>query len=131
MRKDDEAQYSAAEPSEPGEGREYTQFIEERFGRNLDINLAANAKLAIRRRIAGSLVANVGLEEAINSNTQSEPSTRMKGLSEDDVYLYPCGMSAIFNIHRTLMVARGCMKSICFGYELLPFKFARRLADVS
>ncbi|KAH0543994.1 hypothetical protein FGG08_001761 [Glutinoglossum americanum] len=49
------------------EGREYSQFIEERFGRNLDLSFVQNAKLAIRRRIAGSLTADVDLKEAINT----------------------------------------------------------------
>lgn len=101
------------------EGKESVQFVEERFGRNLDISLAANAKLAIRIRIAGALTANVDLKEALEL---SEPPTRTEhvaGFSENDVYLYPCGMSSIFNTHRVLMAIRGQMKSISFGFPYI------------
>ncbi|KAL1983082.1 hypothetical protein VTN96DRAFT_495 [Rasamsonia emersonii] len=95
------------------EGREYAQFIEERFGRNLSTSLANNAKLAIRRRIAGSLTANVELSEALESTSSGG---RIAGLTENDVFLFPTGMSSIFNTHQNLMVARGPLKSICFGF---------------
>ena len=39
----------------------------------------------------------------------------MSGFSVDDVYLYPSGMSAIFNVHRILRLARGEMKSLSYG----------------
>lgn len=95
------------------DGRDYAQFIEERFGRNLSTLHASQAKLAVRKRIAGVLTADVELPEALEA-TSSEG--RVAGISEDDVYLYPSGMSAIFNSHQTLMNARGSMKSICFGF---------------
>lgn len=95
------------------EGREYAQFIEERFGRNLSTCLADNAKLAIRRRIAGSLTANVELSEALQSTSSGG---RIAGLTENDVFLFPTGMSSIFNTHQNLMVARGPLKSVCFGF---------------
>ena len=97
------------------ESKDCVRFVEERFGRNLDLSLASNAKLAIRRRIAGALTANVDLHDALEL---SQPPARMehvKGFSEDDVYLYPCGMSAIFNTHRNMMICRGQMKSISYG----------------
>jgi cystathionine gamma-synthase len=104
-------------PSSSGntESRESSQFLEERFGRNLDVSFVDNAKSAIRRRIAGSLVEEVDLTAA------SSPGTDLKmrgdlGLSEFDVYLYPCGMSAIFHTHRILLEARGPLKSISFGF---------------
>ena len=98
-----------------GEGLEYSQFVEERFGRNLNSKLAANAKLAIRRRIAGSLMADVDLPDALDLHSGRESARQVKGFSDDDVYLYPTGMSAIFNSHRTMLAARGEMKSIMFG----------------
>jgi cystathionine gamma-synthase len=97
------------------ESRESSQFLEERFGRNLDVSFVENAKSAIRRRITGSLVGEVDLT--------ATPSTKMDsnmrgvvGLSEDDVYLYPCGMNSIFHAHRVMMEARGQLKSISFGF---------------
>ena len=97
------------------DGREYSQFIEERFGRNLSTSLADKAKLAVRRRISGVLTADVELNEALEKS--SSPSEgRMAGLTEDDVFLFPTGMSAIFTMHQILTFARGPMKSVCFGF---------------
>ena len=97
------------------ETRESTQFLEERFGRNLDISFVDNAKLAIRRRITGSLMGEVDLA--------AEPSPKMTSnmrgvvdLSDDDVYLYPCGMNSIFQTHQLMLEARKPMKSISFGF---------------
>ena len=95
--------------------QDYAQFVEERFGRNLDLSLAANAKLAVRRRIAGSLTANVDLPEAIAMPNEAAAVRKVQGFSEDDIYLYPCGMSSIFNTHRIMLKARGPLKSISFG----------------
>lgn len=95
------------------ESGESAEFIEERFGRNLNASLANNAKLAVRRRIAGSLTANGDLPEALETVSLH---SRIPGLTEDHVYLFPSGMSAIFNTHRMLMSARGPLKSICFGF---------------
>ena len=97
------------------ERKDSVQFVEERFGRNLDVSLAANAKLAIRRRIAGALTANVDLQEALEMSKAPTRNAQVEGFSEDDVYLYPCGMSSIFNTHRTLMACRGLKKSISYG----------------
>ncbi|QKX64406.1 uncharacterized protein TRUGW13939_11580 [Talaromyces rugulosus] len=100
-------------PSNPPEGREYAQFIEERFGRNLSSALADDAKRAVRRRIAGSLTSNADLSEAL----ESKPSHgRVEGLTEDDVFLYPTGMTSIFSTHQNLLSAWGDKKSICFGF---------------
>jgi len=97
------------------EGKYLVQFVEERFGRNLDMSLAAAAKLAIRRRIAGSLTEDVELPDALNTPGRPEAVREVQGFSEDDIYLYPTGMSSIFNTHQTLLQARGQMKSISFG----------------
>lgn len=34
---------------------------------------------------------------------------------EQDIYLYPTGMSAIYNAHRTLLAAKGNLKSVSYG----------------
>lgn len=98
-----------------GEVQDPTQFVEERFGRNLDISLTRNAKLAVRRRIAGSLTEDVGLSEALTLERDLKRTRQVAGFTEDDVYLYPCGMSALFNSHRNMMTAKGQLKSIVFG----------------
>lgn len=97
------------------ESRESTLFLEERYGRNLDVSLVENAKSAICRRIAGSLVGEVDLSTELGPKQPSN-SRGVAGLSEDDVYLYPCGMNSIFNTHRILLEARGPLKSIVFGF---------------
>lgn len=94
-------------------GVDCSQYVEERFGRNLDTAFIDSAKLAIRRRIAGTLKSNVGLKDAMGLS--SEGGRLSEGFSENDVYLYPTGMSAIFNTHRLLLAARGPKKSVCYG----------------
>ncbi|KAK7428654.1 Cystathionine gamma-synthase [Neonectria magnoliae] len=102
-------------PKEPEESLESSQFLEERFGRNLNLSMVERAKSAIRRRIAGALAHEVDLNNgplpSLASNTRG-----IQGLAEADVYLYPCGMNAIFNAHRALLKAREPRKSINFGF---------------
>jgi cystathionine gamma-synthase len=97
------------------EAQDSTQFIEERFGRNFELQFAEKAKSAVKRRIAGSLTADVPLEDALELEQDQARKRDVAGFSEDDIYLYPCGMNAIFNAHRTLLAARGAMKSVMYG----------------
>lgn len=94
------------------------QFVEERFGRNLDVAFAANAKLAVRKRIAGSLAADSELPHSLDERGDDlrERTRDVPGFSVEDVYIYSCGMNAIFNAHRYFRLARGEMKSIMFGF---------------
>lgn len=97
------------------DSEETSRFVEERFGRNLDISLVERAKVAIKRRIAGTLTTDVDVGN--HPLPQAEPSNRgVHGLSEQDIYLYPMGMNAIFNMHRLLLSSRGSYKSISFGF---------------
>jgi cystathionine gamma-synthase len=97
------------------EGKDSTLFVEERFGRNLELQFTANAKLAIRRRIAGSITAD-GALEASNLGKDEKSTGHIGGHSEEDIYLYSCGMNAIFNTHRSLLTAKGSqLKSISYG----------------
>ena len=97
------------------ENRDFAQYIEERYGRNLTPQGAKNAKLAIRRRIAGSLVDDLDLPEAIAISAESRTERNVGDFTVDDVYLYPSGMSSIFNTHQTLLAARGLLTSVSFG----------------
>jgi len=99
-----------------GETRDPAQYVEERFGRNLDFSLADKAKLAIRRRIAGALTADVDLKDALEMQRETSTPRQVSGFSEDDVYLFPTGMSSIFNAHQAILAARGELKSICYGF---------------
>lgn len=104
---------SSSENSE--EASESSRFLEERFGRNLDLTQVAKAKSAIRRRIAGSLSGEADMNDESKSNAKSN-SRGMECLDETDVLLYPCGMNAIFNAHRALLATLGSHKSISFGF---------------
>lgn len=105
--------------STEGEVQDPVQFVEERFGRNLNLTMTNNAKLAIRRRIAGSLTADVGLTEALALDVEQATTRNVPGFSEDDVYLYPTGMSSIFNTHRNIMQAKGQLKAVVFGFPYI------------
>ncbi|KAI0597177.1 pyridoxal phosphate-dependent transferase [Biscogniauxia sp. FL1348] len=101
--------------SESADSFESLRFLEERFGRNLDMSLVNNAKSAIRRRIAGVLTTDLDLSSkslpAMESNARGLTNFR-----EDDIYLVPCGMNAIFTTHQALLRAREPRKSINFGF---------------
>lgn len=100
-----------------------TRYVEERYGRNLDLSLAPLAKLAMRRRIAGVLRETPGQAIPVETieGVDGEESTRgVVGLTEKDVWLYPCGMSAIWHAHQLVMGAKERQgmevgKSVCFG----------------
>ncbi|KAL6852839.1 Cystathionine gamma-synthase [Amphichorda felina] len=97
------------------ESQESNRFLEERFGRNLDLSLVGRAKSAIRRRIAGAVAGEVDVAE--DHLPAMTPNSRgLHNLREDDVYLFPAGMNAIFNAHRALLAARPNLKSINFGF---------------
>ena len=107
--------YDSPHTNGQAESRESSQFLEERFGRNLDIGFVEHAKSAIRQRITGSLIGEIDLATEPNTDVTSN----MRGvaeLSESDVYLYPCGMNSIFMTHQMLMKARSPLKSISFGF---------------
>ncbi|KAK9449261.1 pyridoxal phosphate-dependent transferase [Limtongia smithiae] len=100
---------------ESDDSREFSTFVEERFGRNLDISFVKQVKIAVRRRIAGTLDDNLDISQSLH--VQPHSTTReVEGLTEDDVYLYPTGMSSIFNSHQILLVALEPRKSVCFGF---------------
>ena len=94
-------------------------YLEERYGRNLPLSAAQFAKRALRRRLAGVLLCDsvpschkkAGEEDLVVG-----PSTRgVTEVSENDVYLYPSGMSAIWSAHQLALSALPPAKSICFG----------------
>ncbi|OZJ01533.1 hypothetical protein BZG36_05502 [Bifiguratus adelaidae] len=104
---------------------DHMTYVEERYGRNLASPFADRCKVAIRRRIAGIVIESDAsaldhLQSSITLVGAEDNGHRGVGsLSEDDVYLFPCGMSAIFNTHRFLLGARGDRKSVCFGFPYI------------
>ncbi|KAH0537580.1 hypothetical protein FGG08_005646 [Glutinoglossum americanum] len=77
-------------------------------GAPLDLTAAAEAKQILRGRISRVLSSGI------------KPGDKAGVVQPSDVYLYPSGMSAIFNVHQALLAARGEDKrSICFGFTYL------------
>lgn len=91
---DQTPELGAVNDDKMAKGKEFATFVEERFGRNLDLGFATEAKDALKKRISGQI-------------PHSKPS---------DVYLYPTGMTAIFSAHRALLETNADRKSICFGF---------------
>ncbi|KAH9821490.1 pyridoxal phosphate-dependent transferase [Melampsora americana] len=101
-------------------------YLEERYGRNLPIEQAQLAKLALKRRIAGVLTDEDDSKSDVRPNESIKPSERGLGrLSESDVYLFPTGMSSIFCAHQLCMATRSSdaidfrlrpSQSVCFGF---------------
>ncbi|KAB8342971.1 hypothetical protein FH972_022566 [Carpinus fangiana] len=103
------------------ENGDRARFLEERFGRNLGIEMSERAKIAVRRRISGSLTADTDIDEALETSKDNREMRDVANFSVSDVYLYPGGMNSIFSTHRMIMLARGadCRKSICFGFPYI------------
>lgn len=95
-----------------------TTFLEERYGRNLPLFNAPLAKQALKRRIAGGLLPSDEDYGKVDDVARGGGSGR--AVTEEDVYLYPGGMSAIWHAHDTCRKARRGKgekegKSICYG----------------
>lgn len=82
------------------EAKEDKDFVEMKFGRNLDFSEAKKAGSLIRQRIIGE----------VNSNNPG------LNASPDDVYLYPSGMSSIYNSHNMMLSLLGEHKSVVYGF---------------
>ena len=88
--------------------------LEERCGRDLPQDAFTLAKRTLRRRIAGW--SAVG-----SASSELQPSARDLRVTEDDVYLYPTGMAAIWNAHQTIYAVRPAAKSVGFGFVFDQF----------
>ena len=81
---------------------ESSVYLEERFGRNMELSQGQTAKNELRSRLAESFFAE------FERKPQHDYS--------NDVYLFPSGMSSIYNAHRLLLGVFGPRKAIQFGY---------------
>lgn len=91
--------------------KEFNTFIEQKYGRVLDLKFADQAKVALRRRICGKI------DKSHNQEDEMQKARRGKHLSETDVYLYPSGMASIFNAHQAVLnITDTPKKSVCFGF---------------
>jgi cystathionine gamma-synthase len=110
-------------PTSPNDAlsEDQSAYLEERYGRNLSQDAATFAKRALRRRIAGVLLRDGPADwDAVGSaNSELQPSRRGPGVTEDDVYLYPTGMTAIWNAHQIISGVRPAAKSVAFGFVFL------------
>ncbi|KAG0353237.1 hypothetical protein BGZ54_002329, partial [Gamsiella multidivaricata] len=102
----DEEDRPVEEEADGMDSRDYEVYVEERYGRNLDLSFAPKAKVALRRRIASQVAHHAG----------SGWTGTGEYVTEEDVYLYPTGMSAIYNAHRIAMTLFPERKAICFGF---------------
>lgn len=105
---------------------DHSTFLEERYGRNLPLSSSKLAKTALRRRIAGVLLpeeqaaaSGAGAQDQVPRGNERGPK-HSKPLTEDEVYLYPTGMSAIWHSHQLAMYWKNKKqeavgKSVCFG----------------
>lgn len=116
----------ASPPVSPTEdlSKDQSVYLEERYGRNLPVGSAASAKHALRRRIAGVLLRD-SVDEgpsgpyAGGQDVEIGPSSRgVTDVTENDVFLFPTGMSAIWNAHHLASKIRPAAKSVCFGYVI-------------
>jgi cystathionine gamma-synthase len=100
-----------------GEGTpaELDTYLEERYGRNLPRSAAPMAKRAMRRRIAGTLVRDSDWLIAGAQDAHIGPSWRDQHVTEDDVFLFPTGMTAIWQAHKLARGTGPAVKSVCFG----------------
>lgn len=119
------AKVPSRQPSPPEDmSKDQSVYLEERYGRNLPVRSAAAAKRALRRRIAGVLVHDnteecSGVPLVGGQDVEIGPSSRgITDVTEDDVYLFPTGMSAIWNAHHLALMTRPAAKSVCFGYVI-------------
>lgn len=110
--------HTGPETTQDGGMPDSVQFVEERFGRNLDVTFTSQAKLAVRKRIAGSLTSDADLPDSLNESEdlRRTRSRDVPGFSIDDVYLYSGGMNAIFHAHETLKASVREAKSVMYGF---------------
>jgi cystathionine gamma-synthase len=100
-----------------GEGTpiELDTYLEERYGRNLPYSAAPMAKRAMRRRIAGTLMHDSNWLAAGSQEADLGPSWRDKLVTENDIFLFPTGMTAIWHAHKLARDTGPAVKSVCFG----------------
>ena len=92
-------------------------YPEEHDDRDISEDAVASAKCTLRRKIAGMLLrdGSTGLDAVGSTNCELQPSTRGLDVTEDDVYLYPAGMAAIWSAHQMMSALRPGAKSVAFG----------------
>lgn len=112
------SEFVIAQNPKPCEAKDMTESEHTHCSESHDRKSTARiAKLAIRRRLTGNFDTPNDLQEA--NSKHSEQDAGEKRVSADDAFLYPSGMSSIYNVHRVLLKARGALPSIMFGYVIM------------
>jgi cystathionine gamma-synthase len=91
-------------------------FIDQKYGRILDLKFGEAAKVALRKRIIGNFEISLKQVQSDLNNGSSSGDKDAGKLNFEDVYLYPSGMAAIFNAHVALLQSTEAKKSVCFGF---------------
>ena len=86
------AEYACRRGQGLSETEELDEYVEEHYGRNMSWSSASAARNALRRRISDA-----------------------SGEAKQNVFLFPCGMSAIYNAHRFLRALSPHLKGVQFG----------------
>ncbi|ODV63562.1 cystathionine gamma-synthase [Ascoidea rubescens DSM 1968] len=95
------------------DNQEENKFIEERFGRNLDLSFAKEANSILRKRISAQINEIIESEKKFSKNIEVKDE---EFISENEVYLYSSGMASIFHAHQAILNCYPQGKSICFGF---------------
>jgi len=90
------AEFACRKGQNPSESEELDEYVEEHYGRNMSWSSASGARNALRRRISDA-----------------------SGEAKQNVFLFPCGMSAIYNAHRFLRKVIPGLKAVQFGFPYL------------
>lgn len=96
-------------------------FVEERYGRNLDVAVAQQAKTAVRQRLAGLLPLQKGADVAngynlIVENGRDEDNRPPNTLPAEDVYLFSGGMAAIYTAHHVITAYKPNLPCVMYGF---------------
>lgn len=90
-------------------------FVEERFGRNLDMKTEVeHVKTALKRRIAGVLGDAEDSTDVVDDGNDNE-SLRDEKVNQDHVFLFPSGMQAIYFSHKVAVALYPGLKSVQYG----------------
>ena len=112
---------SGAPVAEENLTADLSTYLEERYGRNLPLFNANLAKQALKRRIAGGLLPSDEDYGKVQDMARGSSDAGKNPVREEDVYLYPGGMSAIWHAHDICRKARRAKgekegKSVCYGW---------------
>ncbi|KAL0959680.1 hypothetical protein HGRIS_011378 [Hohenbuehelia grisea] len=90
-------------------GWNYLETSVQHFRENLPLGCASSAKKVIRKRIAAFCSTDAAHSENLDPKVSGV-------VTPDDVYLYPSGMVALWNVHELVLTLEKEAKTVCFGF---------------